>query len=108
MPFYGTIGLSIRQTQSITEANEQTGNHDVHPTNAFPRRTSRDGHALDSDWALQLHADVWLKSNAINQKQAEQVTGHGSGSFSRLHPGTNLRIISLNSGYWYKAVRFRC
>ena len=81
MPTYGVIG-----------------NHDVHPTNSFPRATSP--YANQSDWALELHAKSWEPSIG---KEAAEKSVHRSGSFSVIHPGTNLKVISFNSNYAYKA-----
>lgn len=74
------------------------GNHDVHPVNSFPRRSSRLGH--QSDWTYDLHADVW-KSH-IGDAAAKESRKHLSGSYSVPHaPG--LRIISINTNYAYKS-----
>ncbi|BGP27692.1 hypothetical protein JCM10295v2_006667 [Rhodotorula toruloides] len=73
------------------------GNHDVAPVNAFPRSTSPQAH--DSDWVFELAARDWRKW--IGRNAAEQVT-RMSGCYSRVHPGTSLKIISLNTNYWYK------
>jgi sphingomyelin phosphodiesterase len=81
MPIYGAIG-----------------NHDVHPTNSFPRSTSSFANA--SDWTFDLHAKYWEPS--IGAESAQQAR-HQSGSFSYVHPKTHLKIISFNSNYAYKA-----
>ncbi|CDR46236.1 RHTO0S12e01882g1_1 [Rhodotorula toruloides] len=73
------------------------GNHDVAPVNAFPRSTSPQAH--DSDWVFELAARDWRKW--IGRDAADQVRKM-SGCYSRVHPGTNLKIISLNTNYWYK------
>ncbi|GAA5877305.1 hypothetical protein JCM3774_001632 [Rhodotorula dairenensis] len=73
------------------------GNHDVAPVNAFPRSTSPSAHA--SDWVFELTARDWQKW--IGRDAANQVRKH-SGCYSRVHPGTDLKIISLNTNYWYK------
>ncbi|GJN94375.1 hypothetical protein Rhopal_007454-T1 [Rhodotorula paludigena] len=73
------------------------GNHDVSPVNAFPRSTSSTGFA--SDWVFELTARDWKKW--IGRAAAEQVRTM-SGCYARVHPGTNLKIISLNTNYWYK------
>ncbi|GAA5900911.1 hypothetical protein JCM8208_007562 [Rhodotorula glutinis] len=73
------------------------GNHDVAPVNAFPRSTSPQSSA--SDWVFDLAARDWEKW--IGRRAAEQVRTT-SGCYSRVHPGTDLKIISLNTNYWYK------
>lgn len=79
MPVYGAIG-----------------NHDVHPTNAFARSGGS-----SSQWALDLHERVW--EPYIGHQEAHRSATHQSGSYSILHPKTNLRIISYNSNFAYKA-----
>ncbi|GAA5939981.1 uncharacterized protein JCM15063_004362 [Sporobolomyces koalae] len=73
------------------------GNHDVAPVNAFPRESSPTGNA--SQWVFDIAARDWKKW--IGRRAAEQVRQH-SGCYSRVHPGTDLRIISINTNYWYK------
>ncbi|TKA54510.1 hypothetical protein B0A53_03203 [Rhodotorula sp. CCFEE 5036] len=73
------------------------GNHDVAPVNAFPRSTSPSAHA--SDWVYELTARDWQKW--IGHHAANQVRNR-SGCYARVHPGTDLKIISLNTNYWYK------
>ncbi|GAA5905278.1 hypothetical protein JCM6882_003735 [Rhodosporidiobolus microsporus] len=76
------------------------GNHDVVPVNAFPRdlSLSTNGEASPA-WVYDLTAKDWEKW--IGAEAAEQVRTK-SGCYSRVHPGTDLRIISLNTNYWYK------
>ncbi|PPR01518.1 hypothetical protein CVT24_001888 [Panaeolus cyanescens] len=62
------------------------GNHESAPTNAFPRNTTTQA---DIQWH-------WLDNTATTQVQ------HNSGSYSMVVPGTCLRIISLNTNYWFK------
>ncbi|PFH49603.1 hypothetical protein AMATHDRAFT_62842 [Amanita thiersii Skay4041] len=72
------------------------GNHESAPANAFPRNTTS---GVSNQWLFNAESSgwsKWLDSVALNQ-----VT-HSSGSYSRVVPGTNLRIISLNDIYWYK------
>ncbi|GAA5886496.1 hypothetical protein JCM16303_001431 [Sporobolomyces ruberrimus] len=73
------------------------GNHDVAPVNAFPRSTSPSGQA--SQWVFDIAAKDWKKW--IGHKAAQQVRTM-SGCYARVHPGTNLKIISINTNYWYK------
>ncbi|SGY18076.1 BQ5605_C015g07970 [Microbotryum silenes-dioicae] len=92
------------------------GNHDVAPVNAFPRTTSWNRESENSttspempstlaiartasDWVFELAARDWEKW--IGPRASRQVREH-YGCYSRVHPGTQLRIISLNTNYWYK------
>ncbi|KAL9709442.1 hypothetical protein Ac2012v2_007177 [Leucoagaricus gongylophorus] len=73
------------------------GNHDVAPVNSFPRNTTS---GASSQWVFNTQGadwSEWLDASATN------LVEHMSGSYSAVVPGTNLRIISLNDLYWYKA-----
>ncbi|KAF9467960.1 sphingomyelin phosphodiesterase [Collybia nuda] len=67
------------------------------PVNAFPRNTTSKANA---QWVFDAQSKGWTKW--IGAASATQVS-HFSGSYSVVHPGTNLRIISINTVYWYKA-----
>ncbi|GAA5973924.1 hypothetical protein JCM21900_004999, partial [Sporobolomyces salmonicolor] len=73
------------------------GNHDIAPVNSFPRETSPTGR--ESQWVYEIAARDWKKW--IGRKAAEQVKKM-SGCYARVHPGTELKIISVNTNYWYK------
>jgi sphingomyelin phosphodiesterase len=73
------------------------GNHDIAPVNAFPRSTSALAGA--AQWAFDLMAQDWEKW--IGPEAARQVATQ-SGCYAKVHPGTRLKIISLNTNYWYK------
>ncbi|GAA5995798.1 PPN1 endopolyphosphatase family protein [Rhodotorula paludigena] len=73
------------------------GNHDVAPVNGFPRSTSPN--ASQVDWVYDVAARDWEKW--IGSEAAQQVR-NSSGCYSRVHPGTSLRIISINTNLWYK------
>ncbi|TNY17910.1 sphingomyelin phosphodiesterase [Rhodotorula diobovata] len=73
------------------------GNHDVAPVNGFPRSTTVN--ASEADWVFELAARDWEKW--IGQDAAQQVRMM-SGCYATVHPGTDLKIISLNTNYWYK------
>ncbi|KAK4701737.1 sphingomyelin phosphodiesterase, partial [Phenoliferia sp. Uapishka_3] len=73
------------------------GNHDSSPVNSFPRSTSTAGwkayawlYELSSQWA------PWIG------KSASSLAQKNSGSYARVHPGTNLKIISVNTNFWYR------
>ncbi|KAJ7131701.1 Metallo-dependent phosphatase-like protein [Mycena crocata] len=69
---------------------------DAAPVNSFPRDPMV---GLDVQWVFDLEGKQW--ANWINMTAANEVT-HFSGSYSVTAPGTNLRILSINTVYWYK------
>ncbi|PLW08860.1 hypothetical protein PCANC_21846 [Puccinia coronata f. sp. avenae] len=93
-----TQGHSQYHTYSDIPLYGVIGNHDVAPTNSFPRNTTIT--TLSSQWDIELFSDTWAKWIGEDGAQLLQAT---SGCYSRVHPGTNLKIISLNTGFWYKA-----
>ncbi|BGP20186.1 hypothetical protein JCM10213v2_008321 [Rhodosporidiobolus nylandii] len=74
------------------------GNHDVAPVNGFPLASPPTSNS-SAQWVYDASARDWEKW--IGSEAAEQVRTL-SGCYSRVHPGTNLRIISVNTNYWYK------
>ncbi|KZP28597.1 sphingomyelin phosphodiesterase [Athelia psychrophila] len=72
------------------------GNHDTAPVNSFPRNTS--AAASGFQWTFDVQSAAW--ENWIGEAAASEVQ-HGSGSYSALVSGTKLRIISVNTQYWY-------
>ncbi|KAI9619130.1 hypothetical protein H4Q26_011810 [Puccinia striiformis f. sp. tritici PST-130] len=91
-------GHSQYHTYSKVPLYGVIGNHDVAPTNSFPRNTTIT--TLSSQWDLELFSDTWARW--IGDHGAHTLPAN-SGCYSRIHPGTNLKIISLNTGFWYKA-----
>ncbi|KAF9031662.1 Metallo-dependent phosphatase [Hymenopellis radicata] len=75
------------------------GNHEAAPANSFP---TSDTPAADATVTMRNVFDAasseWTPW--INATAADQVKHH-SGSYSVVAPGTKLRIISLNTIYWY-------
>ncbi|KAF5311082.1 hypothetical protein D9619_007799 [Psilocybe cf. subviscida] len=71
------------------------GNHEAAPVNSFPRNTSND----DSQWVFDTQSQGW---SPLIGSAAASASQHMSGSYSSVVSGTNLRIISLNTIYWYK------
>ncbi|KAJ7767281.1 sphingomyelin phosphodiesterase [Mycena metata] len=73
------------------------GNHDSAPVNAFARTTS---HTMNnSQFVFDTQSagwERWIKAEAASQ------VDHISGSYSAKVPGMDLRIISVNTQYWYK------
>lgn len=68
---------------------------DVSPVNSFPRTTSTT--AVSSQWVFDLAAKAW--EPWIGAEAAAQ-TASNYGCYATVHPGTNLRIISINTQYW--------
>ncbi|KZV95484.1 sphingomyelin phosphodiesterase [Exidia glandulosa HHB12029] len=79
------------------------GNHDSAPVNSFPRDeaalTAANNSASSSQWVFDTQAQGWQRW--INTTAAQEVR-HISGSYGAVVPGTKLRIISLNTQYYYK------
>ncbi|GAA5993248.1 hypothetical protein JCM10908_004531 [Rhodotorula pacifica] len=73
------------------------GNHDAAPVNSFPRwgADPRDS----AEWLYQVAADGW---NASIGAEAATSLAELSGCYSRVHPGTDLKIISINTNFWYR------
>jgi len=74
------------------------GNHEAAPTNSFPRNTTV--HPINSQWVFDAQETFW--SQWIGEAASAQLHPH-SGSYSTMAPGMDLRIISLNTQYWYKS-----
>lgn len=91
-------GHSQYRTYSKVPLYGVIGNHDVAPTNSFPRNTTIT--TLSSQWDIELFSDTWSQWIGEEGTRTLEAT---SGCYSRVHPGTNLKIISLNTGFWYKA-----
>ncbi|EPQ52297.1 sphingomyelin phosphodiesterase [Gloeophyllum trabeum ATCC 11539] len=72
------------------------GNHDSAPVNNFPRSTTE---APNVQWVFDVQSQGWRKW--INSTSAYQLV-HRSGSYATVVPGTKLKIISINTNYWYK------
>ncbi|KDR79984.1 hypothetical protein GALMADRAFT_242166 [Galerina marginata CBS 339.88] len=72
------------------------GNPEAAPVNAFPRNTTNQGSV---QWVFDTQSAGW--NPFIGTAAASQVQ-HSSGSYGAIVSGTSLRIISLNTIYWYK------
>ncbi|PBK67541.1 sphingomyelin phosphodiesterase [Armillaria solidipes] len=75
------------------------GNHEAAPMNSFPRNTSVHIEEWDAQWVFDTTSAKW--TSWINSTASDQVR-HYSGSYSIVAPGKNLRIISINTVYWYR------
>ncbi|KAJ7675218.1 sphingomyelin phosphodiesterase [Mycena rosella] len=70
---------------------------DTSPVNLFARSTSNT--ANNSQWVFDIQSAGWERW--IKESAAAQVD-HDSGSYAALVSGTNLRIIAVNTQYWYE------
>jgi hypothetical protein len=57
----------------------------------------------DTQWVYDITA-IW---EATIGKNASQVSVHNSGAYAAVHPGTNLKIISMNT-ILYVSLVFKC
>ncbi|KAL4255855.1 Sphingomyelin phosphodiesterase [Pleurotus pulmonarius] len=73
------------------------GNHDSAPVNSFPRSTTNT--TIDSQWVFDTQGPDWAQW--VHPEGAQQVI-HASGSYSVIAPGSHLKVISINTQYWYK------
>ncbi|KAJ7302571.1 hypothetical protein DFH08DRAFT_988982 [Mycena albidolilacea] len=73
------------------------GNHDSAPVNAFARTTSNT--ANNSQLVFDTQSAGW--DHWIGAPAAFEVDHH-SGAYSAKVPGMDLRIIAVNTQYWYK------
>lgn len=73
------------------------GNHDSAPVNSFPRWGANKRDSVD--WLYGVAANSW---NSSIGSEAAKSLAELSGCFSRVHPGTDLKIVSLNTNYWYR------
>ncbi|KAJ3501560.1 hypothetical protein NLJ89_g9284 [Agrocybe chaxingu] len=84
-------------TGDVIEVFPTIGNHEAAPVNSFPRNTTR---GKNSQWVFDTQSDGW--ASMIGSAAATQVR-HLSGSYATMVPYTSLRIISLNTVYWYQS-----
>ncbi|KAL7267046.1 hypothetical protein RUND412_010382 [Rhizina undulata] len=73
------------------------GNHDVAPVNSFPPAAVDT--TISSQWSYDTLSSLW---NTWIGSTASSAADSNYGSYSVLHPDSNLRIISVNSNFWYK------
>ncbi|KAI0732101.1 sphingomyelin phosphodiesterase [Fomitopsis betulina] len=71
--------------------------HVTTPTNSFPRNTTE--HVITADFIFNAQIQGWAQW--IGSAATEQIQHH-SGSYAVMAPGLNLRVISVNTQYWYK------
>ncbi|KZV61937.1 sphingomyelin phosphodiesterase [Peniophora sp. CONT] len=73
------------------------GNHDTVPVNSFPRNNTNT--TISSQWVFDTQSVGW--EPWIGSAAAAEVDSN-SGSYAVVPKGTNLRIISVNTQFWYK------
>ncbi|KAL7267736.1 hypothetical protein RUND412_009662 [Rhizina undulata] len=73
------------------------GNHDVAPVNSFPPAAVDT--TITSQWAYDTLSGLW---KTWIGSTASSAADSNYGSYSVLHANSNLRIISVNSNFWYK------
>ncbi|EME44702.1 hypothetical protein DOTSEDRAFT_72232 [Dothistroma septosporum NZE10] len=78
MPIYGTAG-----------------NHEAAPANSFPNKATTD--PISSQWVYDILASAWKKW--INK---DSNTANDYSAYAHKVPGTNLKVISVNTNLWYK------
>jgi sphingomyelin phosphodiesterase len=81
----------------LTYVYGAVGNHDVNPINSFPPQSIST--TISSQYVYDTLSSLW--TNWIGSTAAA-VADSTQGSYSVLHPGGNLRIISLNTMLYYK------
>ncbi|BGO91484.1 hypothetical protein JCM10020v2_003139 [Rhodotorula toruloides] len=94
--------LPANSTSRTTSAGKPIypvlGNHDIGPVNAFALDpTINAASATNAQQIYNLSASDWRRW--IGDEAANQVLTN-YGCYSLVHPGTKLRIISLNTNYW--------
>ncbi|KAJ5712779.1 hypothetical protein N7493_009247 [Penicillium malachiteum] len=72
------------------------GNHDTAPLNLFP--SNQLPSEYNPQWAYDALTSNWLALTEIPSIE----TANQHGSYSAIHPNSNLRIISYNSIFYYK------
>ncbi|KAL8382380.1 hypothetical protein RB595_006252 [Gaeumannomyces hyphopodioides] len=93
----GDLGDAFGRMRRLGTVYAVTGNHDVAPVNSFPPA------AVDTDmssqWAYDAMGAGW--QGWIGPAAAAQVSSN-FGSYSVRDQATGLRVISLNTNFWYK------
>ncbi|KAL6805627.1 Metallo-dependent phosphatase-like protein [Trichoderma sp. SZMC 28012] len=70
------------------------GNHESNPTNAFPPRSISNS----SQWVYDALSDQWTRwVGASAESEIESI-----GAYSTKYPNGNLRVISLNTNFYYR------
>ncbi|KAF5314518.1 hypothetical protein D9611_007116 [Ephemerocybe angulata] len=93
------IDLFTQEMTSIPQVKvyPALGNHESAPTNAFTRNTTT---KTNMQWVFDAVSKGWQPSIGAS---AAQQAAKLSGSYALKVPNSNLKIISLNTVYWYKS-----
>jgi sphingomyelin phosphodiesterase len=90
------INDAYSRMSNLTQVYGTAGNHEAAPVNSFPPLSAKSAtseqwlyDALSNDWKQ------WIGENASRQADIY-------GAYSTKFPGGNLRIISLNTNFYYK------
>lgn len=70
------------------------GNHEANPTNAFPPKSISNS----SQWVYDALSDEWTRWVGVAAESQIQSIG----AYSTRYPSGNLRIISLNTNFYYR------
>ncbi|WFD36531.1 hypothetical protein MCUN1_003414 [Malassezia cuniculi] len=76
------------------------GNHDSSPLNLWAPHSLPDGRGNQFSWDSDYVAKLWSNKGFIDGDAANQVRRH-YGAYS-MSPRNGLRVISLNTDFWYK------
>lgn len=93
----GDFNATFGAFQNLGLVYAAVGNHDTAPVNLFPSRQIPSTH--NNQWTYDALASDWL---ALTNDTATVQSADEYGSYSAIYPGTNLRIISYNSIFYYK------
>ncbi|KAI0050799.1 sphingomyelin phosphodiesterase [Auriscalpium vulgare] len=93
----GLVDWNVDMLDGLTMTVYPSLGNDSVPVNSFPRNTTVT--TLDPQWVFIIEKAGWKPW--IGAAGADQVA-HFSGSYAQVVPGTNLRILSINTQYWYK------
>lgn len=86
---------NVRMKNAFKKVYPTVGNHEAVPVNSFPPANLNG--TISSQWVYDtVSADweKWIGAEAANNSDKY-------GAYSKVHPGTNLRIISLNTNFYY-------
>ncbi|SPO00652.1 related to acid sphingomyelinase [Cephalotrichum gorgonifer] len=92
---YNTFSITdaySRMAASFPLVYGTAGNHEAHPTNAFPPTAE-----APTSWVYNLLSTSW--SHWIGDAAASSTSSRGS--YSVKYPGGNLRVISMNTNTFY-------
>lgn len=100
-PFHRLTGLLFTVTNAYTSMSQYlglvygtAGNHEPSPVNAFPVSSISNS----SQWVYDLLSDEWTRWVGASE-QADIVN---FGAYSTKYPNGNLRVISLNTNFYYR------